>query len=318
MDHNRILFISHAQKDQELVDRFVNLLLLMGINEKNIFYSSLPAFSVPIREDIYDYLRNLLDKDIVIPIFMLSDNYYDSVACLNEMGAIWVKRNDSYFTFILPGFEFKEIKGAINPNKKGIKLDDSEVNVRGELTRFKDILSQSDMFSLNISNAQWESILAGFLNDVNAFCPMIMIDINYCKGLCIGEHIHDGCQVTVEKASNKVTAVIDFSLTKSELCSVVFSTGSINAKRSATTNKSLKFRVRALGDVKKIRVEPHLETSNPCYFITPESNWVEYSIRLTDFRTPINDWKNFRELCFVVDRRSASKFTLEISNIRIE
>ena len=102
------------------------------------------------------------------------------------------------------------------------------------------------------------------------------------------------------------------------MCSVVFSTGSINAKRSATTNKSLKFRVRAFGDVQKIRVEPHLETSNPCYFITPESNWVEYSIHLTDFRAPTNDWKNLRELCFVVDRMSASKFTLEISNIRIE
>lgn len=32
---------------------------------------------VPVKEDIYEYLRNLLDSEQVIPIFMLSDNYYD-------------------------------------------------------------------------------------------------------------------------------------------------------------------------------------------------------------------------------------------------
>ncbi len=37
-------------------------------------------------------------------IYHLSDNYYDSVACLNEMGAAWVVQND-YTVVGIPGFD---------------------------------------------------------------------------------------------------------------------------------------------------------------------------------------------------------------------
>ena len=86
-----------------------------------MFCSSISEIGVPIKEDIYDYLRTLLDSEPIIPIFMLSENYYESAACLNEMGAVWITQKD-YFTFLLPGFEFKQIKGAINPNKKSNKV----------------------------------------------------------------------------------------------------------------------------------------------------------------------------------------------------
>ena len=86
-----------------------------------MFCSSISEIGVPIKEDIYAYLRDLLDSEEVIPIFMLSDNYYSSAACLNEMGAVWMKQKD-YFTFLLPDFEFSKIKGAINPGKRGVSL----------------------------------------------------------------------------------------------------------------------------------------------------------------------------------------------------
>ena len=38
---------------------------------------------------------------------------------MNEMGAAWVLKND-YTTILLPGFEFNEIKGAINPRQIGL------------------------------------------------------------------------------------------------------------------------------------------------------------------------------------------------------
>ena len=174
------------------------------------------------------------------------------------------------------------------------------------------------MFNLDISNAQWENIMSNFLNDIKNICPKISVDINHCKSYCIGDFIHDGCQVIIDKALNKAIAEIDFSLTKSELCSVVFFPGSVNAKCSAVANKILKFRARTFGDVSKIRVEPHLATVNPDFIITPESSWQEYSIHLKDFMATDDDWKDFHELAFVVDRRSASKFTMEISDIRIE
>lgn len=111
---------------------------------------------VKIKADIYEYLRGLLDSEQVIPIFMLSDNYYSSAACLNEMGAVWVKQKD-YFTFLLPDFEFSKIKGAINPNKRGISLgyktEREFQNLKGDLNQFRQELSDL----LNLEQYQrWE------------------------------------------------------------------------------------------------------------------------------------------------------------------
>lgn len=86
MFDKKLLFISHAEKDSILIEKFVDLLYDMGIPEESMFCSSISEIGVPIKEDIYEYLRNLLDSEQVIPIFMLSDNYYASAACLNEMG----------------------------------------------------------------------------------------------------------------------------------------------------------------------------------------------------------------------------------------
>ena len=75
----------------------------MGVPENSMIFSSITEIGVPVKDDIYEYLRNLLDSEQVIPIFMLSDNYYASTACLNEMGAVWMKQKD-YYTFLLPDF----------------------------------------------------------------------------------------------------------------------------------------------------------------------------------------------------------------------
>lgn len=141
MFNKKLLFISHAEKDSELIEKFVDLLYDMGIPEKSMFCSSISEIGVPVKEDIYEYLRNLLDSEQVIPIFMLSDNYYASAACLNEMGAVWMKQKD-YFTFLLPDFEFSKIKGAINPSKRGISLwykSERELqNLKEDLNQFRE------------------------------------------------------------------------------------------------------------------------------------------------------------------------------------
>lgn len=79
---------------------------------------------------IWEYLYN----DLVV--FMLSKNYYESVACLNEMGATWVLQKQ-YQTILLPEFDFKDIVGAINLRDISFKLDDkfNRISAMGE---FKD------------------------------------------------------------------------------------------------------------------------------------------------------------------------------------
>jgi len=53
---------------------------------------------------------------------MLSKNYYRSIACLNEMGAAWIKQCQS-FSVLLPGLShIRRKNGAINLNQQTLNL----------------------------------------------------------------------------------------------------------------------------------------------------------------------------------------------------
>lgn len=140
------LFISHLSKDIKIVEPFVVLLQELGMNKENLFCSSVPGFGIPVGMDIYEYLRERLDEELRV-VYILSDNYFASVPCLNEMGAAWMKLH-SYMTLLLPGFEYREIKGAINAGQIGIKLDEDDSTLKRHLDEFKEILCQE--FSLEI------------------------------------------------------------------------------------------------------------------------------------------------------------------------
>lgn len=82
------IFISHSSKDVRYVEKIIDLLVDMGVREKQIFCSSVPGFGIPMDKDIYDYLAEEFSRTDVHVIFVLSRNYYKSIPCLNEMGAV--------------------------------------------------------------------------------------------------------------------------------------------------------------------------------------------------------------------------------------
>ena len=84
---------------------------------------------------------------------MLSNNYYKSPVCLNEMGAAWVLKSE-YTSILLPGFEYREIKGAVNPNKIGMKLDDEEELLKKRLGELKNLISKE--FGISVPDMRWE------------------------------------------------------------------------------------------------------------------------------------------------------------------
>lgn len=133
------IFISHASKDKEYVKLLVNLLNSMGVPKRSdsIFCSSLPEYDIPHGEDIYDYLKNELNNNKTMVLFVLSDNYYQSAPCLNEMGAAWItsKKCSSVLT---PNFDFKKIEGAIDPTQISFKMNDSN-----GLDKFRDYIIES-------------------------------------------------------------------------------------------------------------------------------------------------------------------------------
>ena len=84
----------------------------------------------------------------------MSKNYYDSIACMNEMGAAWALQS-KYTIILLPGFEFREIEGAINPRQIGLKFDNDIDEIKEKLRQLKGVFSQE--FGLaEIPNIRWE------------------------------------------------------------------------------------------------------------------------------------------------------------------
>lgn len=170
-DKKNKVFISHASKDSEYVKAFVNLLEDIGLSEDEIVCSSISGYGIPLGADIYDWLSSQFQEFNLHIIFMLSDNYYKSVACLNEMGAAWVLKQ-KYDSVLLPDFDFVQIKGAINPNKIGIKLDSEADELNHRLNELKDTLI--DEFTLKtISSTKWERHRNEFVENVKKITPVI-------------------------------------------------------------------------------------------------------------------------------------------------
>ena len=159
------LFISHSSKDLDYIKAFVEFLEDIGMNSENMFCRSIDGYNIKWGENIYDYLSeefNNRSKNLIV-LFMLSKNYYDSPACLNEMGAAWVLKKE-YRSILLPGFKFRDIEGAINPNDLPISLEDSKIR-----NKLNDIKEQfKEIFELEkINDNKWDNIRDRFIEKIN-------------------------------------------------------------------------------------------------------------------------------------------------------
>ena len=83
------IFISHSSRDLAFVQPLVELFEHIGLNPENMFCSSVAGYNVPLDSNIYNYLKEQFQSYDLRVIFILSENYYNSPASLNEMGAAW-------------------------------------------------------------------------------------------------------------------------------------------------------------------------------------------------------------------------------------
>lgn len=158
--------ISHAHKDENYVRELVKLIKVTGVEEKadvKIICSSFPGHGIPGDINIYDYLKEELSGNVWV-IYVLSQHYYNSAACLNEMGATWVQ-NKRYSTFLTPNFEFAEIRGSIDPAKNSFVLND-----KPKLNDFKNILL--DTFNIRVNDNIWESVRDTALEEITAIAKL--------------------------------------------------------------------------------------------------------------------------------------------------
>lgn len=158
------VFISHSSKDQSYISQIVGFLEDIGLRSDQLFCSSVPGYNIPLNEDIFDYLKKQFQEFNLHVIFVLSKNYYESVACMNEMGAAWVLQN-KYTTVLLPGFEFHEIKGSINPRQIALKLDGDRIEIKEKMDQLKNVLINDFQLTL-MPSIRWESKRDNFITKI--------------------------------------------------------------------------------------------------------------------------------------------------------
>jgi hypothetical protein len=121
------IFISHSSKNANYGNALVNLLTGIGISGDQIIFTSNDAYGIPIGQNIFDWLKNqIIEKPYVL--YLLSPEYYTSVACMNEMGAAWIIENKHTMIFTpnfkLESYEFQN--GAIDPREIGFYINNND------------------------------------------------------------------------------------------------------------------------------------------------------------------------------------------------
>lgn len=161
----KMIFISHSSADKDYIEAVIELLEDLGLHDEDIVCSSIPPYCVPLGNKVYEWLVDKFQNYQLHVFFMLSENYYKSPACLNEMGAAWAMKQ-KWTGILLPEFGFDKIAGCIDSTQISIKLDDSDKRtLKYRLDELKnDIITDFDL--RDMSSSTWERKRDKFLNKI--------------------------------------------------------------------------------------------------------------------------------------------------------
>lgn len=149
------IFISHSYQDRKYAECVIDFLEDIGVREKQMFCSSVPGYMIPMDTNINEYLERQFSEYELRIIFLLSKNYYQSKACLNEMGAAWALKC-RYSSILLPGFHIQDMSGSlIDSGRIALVCDADITELRDRLTQFREILEKEfELREMNSTN--WE------------------------------------------------------------------------------------------------------------------------------------------------------------------
>ncbi len=313
------LFLSHSSEDAKIVNAFVNFMYKIGLSQDEIIATCSPGTNITIREDIYDFLNKKLSEEEtkLYVIYFLSDNYYSSPDCLNEMGAVWLKKSIS-LNLILPGFDFEDVQGVIGKNKVGIKLGTLEPMVKAGFNGFRDDLKK--YFNIDVKDIQWEVARDDFLSEATENSRIF--NMAFSRSCCIDDQEDDGCRI-IRKQRNNLTAVVNFQKTNSKLCDIVIYNGKRNFVNHYINKRNLCFEAYADEEINHVDVEIRLGDNYNIVNMRQEINLSEvektFKIPLSLFCDELSFWKNVSEIKFVLHRRDISEQrTITINNLRLE
>ena len=135
---NKKIFISHASEDDRIGELLLDAMLDLGVNKDDVFYSSKYHNGVRIGYDFNQTIKDaLLSSELVI--FLLTNNFYASPNCLNEMGAAWIQ-NKQIIPILLDGLKYSDMKGFID--NRHIAFDPKEHDPEELLSYLKKYIPQ--------------------------------------------------------------------------------------------------------------------------------------------------------------------------------
>jgi hypothetical protein len=159
-----IIFLSHKSDDKKYGDALEKLITGLGIKNDQLIYTSHPLHKIPLGQNIYDYLRSKITSNVYM-IFLWSNKYLESPACMNEMGAAWVSKSD-YTNLYTPDFKFgnpKYHECAVDIRKMGAVLKPDQ-NCRQSMIELRDTIVK--MFNLTVDERTWTYLLDNFITEI--------------------------------------------------------------------------------------------------------------------------------------------------------
>lgn len=127
--NSKKIFISHSSKDKDIVEKFTDRILQLGIgiNAEDIFCTSIEEMGVKNGKDIRKHIQTNI-RNAEYAFLLISKNYKASEICINEMGAVWAY-DAKVRLYLLPDVDFDEIGWLCDTRKadminSSIVLDD--------------------------------------------------------------------------------------------------------------------------------------------------------------------------------------------------
>jgi hypothetical protein len=98
-------------------------------------------------------------------IFLWSEKYLESPACMNEMGAAWITQSN-YVNIFVPTFDFENRKFyecAVDQKKMGTVLNGNE-HCKANMIELKNTLQK--IFNFEIDESKTIYLLDNFINEI--------------------------------------------------------------------------------------------------------------------------------------------------------
>jgi hypothetical protein len=114
----KLVFVSHATVDSELVEQFVDIILKScGLTETDIFVSSIPGMDIPAGGDLLAAVRAEV-SDTTLVIAVITPTYPTRPVCVAELGAAWGV-SGKLLPVLVPGVDRDRLDGVLT----GMKVD---------------------------------------------------------------------------------------------------------------------------------------------------------------------------------------------------